>query len=160
MSRGTLILVGVLCVTAPITPAIAQTSKDSAGVRVVENVRPVWTGNRSWTLSAKPVVDIGSGDDSLYQLATVMGAVRLSDGSIAVATMSTNNIRVYDARGRYVRAIGRRGQGPGEFRQVMGLTRRPGDTLVVLDSREELEFYSPDGKFGRGLRSLSHKGDL
>jgi hypothetical protein len=45
--------------------------------------------------------------------------------------MSTNNVRVYDARGRYVRVIGRRGQGPGEFRQVMGLTRRPGDTLAA-----------------------------
>jgi hypothetical protein len=142
------------------TPAMAQASKDSAGIRVVDNTRPAWTANRSWTISAQPVVDIGSGEDSLYQLATVMGAVRLSDGSIAVATMSTNNIRVYDARGRYVRAVGRRGQGPGEFRQVMGLTRRPGDTLAVNDSREEIEFYSADGKFGRGLRHLSHSRGL
>ena len=159
MIRSTTILVGALLVVTPITHAIAQ-SKNSAGLRVVDNARPVWTGNRSWTLSAQPVVDIGSGDDSLYQLTTVMGAARLSDGSIAVATMSTSNVRVYDTRGRYVRAIGRRGQGPGEFRQVMGLMRRPGDTLAVIDSREEIEFYSADGKFGRGLRHLSHRGEL
>jgi hypothetical protein len=154
-------LICFLAVMTSIAPsAAAQSTKDSAGVRVVNNVRPAWTANRGWTLSAQPLVDIGSGEDSLYELATVMGAARLSDGSIAVANMGSSNIRVYDARGRYVRAIGRRGQGPGEFRQVMGLERRPGDTLAVIDSREEIEFYSADGKFGRALRSLSHRGEL
>jgi hypothetical protein len=151
-----LLMIAVIARTA----SAQSTTKDSAGVRIVENVRPVWAAGRGWSLSAQPLIDVGSGEDSLYELATVMGAVRLSDGSIAVANMGTSNIRVYDARGRYVRAIGRRGQGPGEFRQVMGLTRRPGDTLAVLDSRDEIEFYGSGGKFGRWLRHLSHGREL
>jgi hypothetical protein len=73
-------VIAVLATVATTTPAIAQSAKDSAGIRVVDNTRPAWTANRSWIISAQPVVDIGSGDDSLYQLATVMGAVRLGDG--------------------------------------------------------------------------------
>jgi len=151
----------VLIVASSATQVAAQSmTRDSAGVRIVDNTRPSWPAGKGWTLSPEPTVDIGSGEDSLYELATVMGAVRLSDGAIAIANMGTTNIRVYDARGRYLRAIGRRGQGPGEFRQVMGLVRRPGDTLAVIDSREEIEFFSIDGKFARGLRSLSHKDGL
>lgn len=137
-----------------------STIRDSAGIRIVDNVRAAWPAGRAWSIATPPLVDIGSGEDSLYELSTVMGAVRLSDGSIAVANMGSSNIRVYDPRGRFVRAIGRRGQGPGEFRQVMGLARRPGDTLVVVDSREELEYFTADGRFVRGLRSPSHRDGL
>ena len=144
----------VTCALVAITnacTALAQsTSKDSAGVRIVENTRPA---GRDWTVSPQPLVDIGSGEDTLYQLATVMGAVRLTSGHIAVAHMSTGNVRIYDARGRYIRALGRRGQGPGEFRQVMGVSRIPGDTIVVDDSRDEVELYSGDGKFLQGIRT-------
>jgi hypothetical protein len=106
------------------------------------------------------LVDIGSGDDTLYQLATVMGAVRLTSGQIAVAHMSTNNVRVYDARGRFVRVIGRQGQGPGEFRQVMGVSRLPGDTISVDDSRDEVELFSDEGKFLRGFRAARQQSGL
>lgn len=151
-----------LVVIATVAPSVnaQQVTRDSAGVRIVENARPAWSVAQSWRLAAQPSIDIGSGEDSLYELATVMGAARLSDGRIAVANMGTGNIRMYDARGRFVRAIGRRGQGPGEFRQVMGLVRRPGDTLAVIDSREEVEFYSADGKFARGARASSHWNGL
>lgn len=131
--------------------------RDSAGIRIVDNLRPAWAAGRAWTIAAQPLVNIGSGEDSLHELSTVMGAVRLSDGSIAVANMGSSNIRIYDPQGRFVRAIGRRGQGPGEFRQVMGVARRPGDTLVVIDSREEFEYFTADGRFVRGLRSPSHR---
>lgn len=154
-------LLGVLILASqPSTLAAQASTKDSAGVRIVESTRPSWPAGRAWTISPEPAIDIGSGEDSLYELNTVMGAVRLSDGTIAVANMGTNNIRVYDARGRYVRVVGRQGQGPGEFRQVMGLVRRPGDTLAVIDSRDEVELYSADGKYARVMKSLSRQGGL
>ena len=154
-------MTGLLVAVMSATPALAQsTTKDSAGVRIVENTRPSWAPGRAWNVSAQPLVDIGSGDDSLYQFMTVMGAVRLTSGYIAVAHMSTNNVRVYDARGRYVRVIGRQGQGPGEFRQVMGVSRLPGDTISVDDSRDEIELFDGEGKFLRGFRASRAQGGL
>jgi hypothetical protein len=160
--RGDLLFGGLVAAyAAGSTAAVAQvTARDSAGVRIVENALPSWPRGREWTLSAQPVVDIGAGQDSLDELATVMGATRLSDGSIAIANMGTNTIKLFDARGRYVRSIGRRGQGPGEFRQVMGIARMPGDTIAAIDSREEVEFFGVDGRFARGLRSPSRKEGL
>ena len=150
--RATGILVAIT--SAPV--ALAQsTSRDSAGVRIVENTRPA---GKDWTVTAQPLVDIGAGDDTVYQFHTVMGAVRLTSGQIAVANMSTANVRVYDGRGRYVRALGRQGQGPGEFRQVMGVSRLPRDTIAVDDSRDEVEFFSVEGKFLQGIKSPRKTG--
>jgi len=34
-------------------------ARDSAGIRIVENVAPVWGEGGEWQLSPRPVVDIG-----------------------------------------------------------------------------------------------------
>lgn len=142
-------------------PGVAQsTTRDSAGVRIVENTRPAWPAGSGWKVATTPDLDIGTRDDSLYQLATVMGAVRLSDGRIAVANMSTSNIRIYDARGRYLNALGRKGQGPGEFQQVLGIDRLPGDTLAIYDMWMELEYFLPDGTHLRGVQSMRMQDGL
>lgn len=135
-----------------VADAHAQAVRDSAGVRIVENTRPQWPAGRGWTLSSQPMLDIGGGDDTLYHLVTVMGAARLTSGEVAVAAMSSGNVRVFDARGRHVRTIGRSGRGPAEFLQVMGLHRASGDTLVVVDSRDEYEYFTPQGQHVRRLQ--------
>jgi hypothetical protein len=59
----------VLIASSLPTPMAAQSAmKDSAGVRIVENARPVWPAGRGWALSLQPTIDIGSGEDSLYEL--------------------------------------------------------------------------------------------
>lgn len=139
--------IGLMLAALPPFAARAQsTTRDSAGVRIVQNARPSWPAGREWKLDAAPTIDVGSGEDSLYELATVMGAVRLSDGRIAIANMSTSNVRIYDTRGRYVLAMGRKGDGPGEFQQILGLKRLADDTLGVVDGREQMEFFTPDGR--------------
>lgn len=55
------------------------------------------------------------------------------DGSILVADQKPTVIKVFDAQGRFMRAIGREGEGPGEFRSAYIAVR--GDTLVVQDAR-------------------------
>lgn len=55
------------------------------------------------------------------------------DGSILVADQKPTVIKVFDAQGRFLRAMGREGEGPGEFRSAYIAVR--GDTLVVQDAR-------------------------
>jgi len=54
------------------------------------------------------------------------------DGQVFVFEMLDRQIRVYDADGRFVRRIGRQGEGPGEFQRVsrFGVA---GDTLWTYD---------------------------
>ncbi len=108
--------------------------RDSAGIRIVENTTPLWQPGQEWRLSPEPVVDIGSvsaGEE--YELFQVWSAVRLSNGSIAVVNGSSQELRFYDADGRFVRVAGRRGGGPGEFQNVRWMHRMPGDSLITYD---------------------------
>ena len=69
-----------------------------------------------WTVARTPTVSIGSADGDLpYQLDRVFGAVRLADGTIVIGNSGSSELRLFDARGKFLRAIGRRGAGPGEF---------------------------------------------
>jgi hypothetical protein len=58
-------------------------------------------------------------------------------------------LRLYDAAGRRVAAVGRRGSGPGEF-QAMGPMSWKADTLVVFDVRQRrLTYITPSGALRR-----------
>jgi hypothetical protein len=54
------------------------------------------------------------------------------DGGFYVYDRQAVTIREYDARGRHVRLIGRRGAGPGEYAQVIGMAVS-GSRLLVWD---------------------------
>lgn len=71
---------------------------DSAGVQVVVN-RPPPTG-RSWRVEAAPRIDISSAaGDGGPQVSGVVGAVRLADGGVVVASGGTSTLLRYDADG-------------------------------------------------------------
>ncbi|MEX2284493.1 MAG: 6-bladed beta-propeller [Gemmatimonadota bacterium] len=69
---------------------------------------------------------------------------RSSAGLYFVAKGFGTNIKVFDASGRYLRTIGRSGQGPGEFHSIAALMVTPGDSLLVVDNgNRRLTVYSP-----------------
>ncbi len=110
------------------------TVRDSAGIRIVENALD---GLPLWTVSPDPLLRIGALEgaeaETLYQVNDID---RLSDGSWLVANGSTEEVRVFDADGGYVRTIGRRGEGPGEFVSLSSVFVLPGDTVAVWDARQ------------------------
>ncbi len=54
-------------------------------------------------------------------------------GLLLVAESNPQQVKVYDSSGRYLRSIGRQGEGPGEFKAAYIAVH--GDTLVVQDPR-------------------------
>lgn len=52
-------------------------------------------------------------------------------------------VRVFDRAGRFLRTVGRRGQGPGEFSVIHGLAIGPGDSLHVFHAGHSV--FSPKG---------------
>jgi hypothetical protein len=70
-------------------------------------------------------------------------------GLIAVLIQQDMQIRFYDANGRRTGTAGRKGSGPGEFRDVYNQSWKA-DTLVVYDgSQRRMTFLSPDAKLLR-----------
>ena len=134
---------------APFATANTQTVRDSAGIQIVENRGPGLTAARAWRIDPQPIVTIGgqhADSDTLNEMNLVMGITRLSDGRYAVGVQASHAVRFYDAGGKYLGFAGRRGQGPGEFRQIMGVWSTRGDTLAVLDLGE-IEYFSGAGQF-------------
>lgn len=108
------------------TPSIAGVGRDSAGVMIVESREPEWPAGTGWRLAAAPQVEIEIEGG-------VAGIVGLPDGRLVVADGGASEIRMYDASPRLIRAAGRAGDGPGEYRRINAVGVGPGDTLWVYD---------------------------
>lgn len=107
--------------------------EDSAGIAIATSARPAWESD-GWSLSEQPVLQIGVIDgDSAYQLFRVRGAVRLSDGRIAIANDGSSEIRYFDGSGAHIRSVGGSGRGPGEFMSVSVLIPFLADSLIAGD---------------------------
>ena len=87
----------------------------------------------TWQVDTAAVLKIGkAGEDPVNQLYRVRGIAELHDGTVAIANQGSSEVRLYDANGRFVRALGRAGQGPGEFAALRDLLVR-GDPLYAYD---------------------------
>ncbi len=139
------------CSTGDTDPAIT-TTRDSAGVAIVEN--DLQRLSASCVMSPEPTVSIGAaGGDEAYQLFRVFGARKLSDGRIALVNQGSQELRFYDANGKFVGRGGRAGRGPGEFENAFYHWVLPGDTIWVGDYRPwQFHIFSPDGSWKRTVR--------
>lgn len=82
-----------------------------------------------------------------YALAQVWGATVLSDGRIAVSDGLSREVRLFDRSGTFLRAIGREGDGPGEFRALREVAALPGDRILAWDiQRGNASIFTDDGE--------------
>jgi hypothetical protein len=108
--------------------------RDSAGIEIVESRLPSGDAATTWWVDEAPLLEIGVEDGPPeYQFSRVEGALRLPDGRIVVADAGSREIRIFDAEGRFLSASGRRGDAPGEYREIIGLGYGPGDSIWVFD---------------------------
>jgi hypothetical protein len=99
----------------------------------------------------RAVEDLRIGSDTMPDeiLTTVGGIAVGAGGTVYVIQPREGLVKVFNARGRFVRTIGRRGAGPGEFQLPRGSGWK-GDSLWVADlAQRRISFFSPDGRFLR-----------
>lgn len=76
-----------------------------------------------------------------------------SRGRVYLRGYFSTEVKVYDDQGTHLTTIGREGEGPGEFKGVMGLVIGPADSLFVFDVfNMRLSVFSPDHEFARSAR--------
>ncbi len=92
----------------------------------------IWKASERWHIVRD--LEIGAGAHSgpllFSQIVAVGGA---PNGDIVAADGSSSEVRMFDAHGKYVRTLGRSGSGPGEFKNVTGLTWDAAGRLWVAD---------------------------
>ena len=125
--------------------AVGVTMRDSSGIRIVENHAPVWPRGRFWTLDPEPEFVLGeregaggtepegNRDDQGGRIWQVRGLARLVDGRIAVLSQGNHRVFIFEPSGKLSKALGGRGDGPGEFVRPERLQYLPPDTLAVWD---------------------------
>lgn len=131
--------------------AAAVQTRDSAGIAIVENVGRA-PGALGWTVDTTPLVSIGGDGQAGGALVEVTDAIRLGDGRIVIASAGTQQIRFYGTDGRLLRAVGRAGEGPGEFGTPFWLGRLRGDSVAVWDAGlRRFSIFTPAGDFARNV---------
>lgn len=142
------------------SPAIE--TRDSAGVRIVENERPAEDSRLQWRIGPEPSVSIGevAGEDP-YLLDGANDAAVLPDGRIVVANGGTNELRVFDSGGAHLATWGGEGEGPGEFTSLAAAGRWRGDSVVAWNrSTWVVSIFDAEGALGRSFVLDSEAGVL
>lgn len=141
-------------------PALQVQVEDSAGILIIENPRPPEGSRLGWRIGSEPTVSIGEVDgEEPYLLHVAWDATRLGDGRIVVTNTSTQELRVFDARGAYLETWGGAGEGPGEFTELWQVERWPGDSIVAWTApRQGISVFASDGSFGRTF-NMERDGD-
>ncbi len=145
----------VLCASAGLLFCAAATGAGWQGKEVVKDgVRYVTSpaepmeGRREITL--KELWRLGAEDDPQGEIfGLVIGAFRDTDGNICLLDSQASELRVYTPAGKFVRALGRRGEGPGEFQMAASACQMPNGAYAVAQTFPgKLVTFNRDGTPG------------
>ncbi|MYA12386.1 MAG: hypothetical protein F4087_02255 [Gemmatimonadetes bacterium] len=134
-----------------LTPQIE--TRDSAGIRIIENPRPLEGSRLPWRIGPEPTVSIGerTGEEP-YMLYLPSSFFRFPDGRIVVANRGTEEVRVFDSRGTHLATWGGEGDGPAEFETLGDVEPWPGDSILAWDFGDyAISIFDADGNYGRSF---------
>ncbi len=138
-------------------PASAVPQRDSAGVAIVEIRSPPWAAP-VWatvdTVNVMRVKPLDSIPATFFR--SLNSADMLRDGSIVTLDWTSGEVNVFAANGKFLRRIGRTGQGPGEFEYPVVVMVGPGDSIHVINPDQRIDVFSSDGKYARRVRLGLH----
>lgn len=81
------------------------------------------------------------------------------DGLIYVADRKAVQVKVFGPNGKFLRSIGKQGQGPGEVGGIRDISFTPAREILVNDTRtKRLHYFTLEGKFLRSVTAPSTIG--
>ncbi|NOR15646.1 MAG: 6-bladed beta-propeller [Candidatus Aminicenantes bacterium] len=80
--------------------------------------------------------------------------IDLKQSLVYIADSGNQRIVVFDLDGNFVRTLGQKGQGPGEFNNPTGLCVDDNSRIVVADyQNNRIQIFSPEGKFLQNINT-------
>jgi hypothetical protein len=131
------VLVSVSCQGKPSSVHEVAIDTTLDGTVVVNNYGDgIWVAGSGWTIV--PRVRIGSRDGSAHSAFGYAGDIEVDDdGRIYVLDRQVEQIQVFAGDGSYVRTIGGKGRGPGEFSNVIGMVFDPSGRLWTFNQANQ-----------------------
>jgi len=130
-------------------------SGDVAAV-TVESDAALWTEDAAWRVDTVPALAVGlqNGPED-YQFYRLTDALRLEDGTLVASNAGSGELRFYGADGRFIKAVGGRGGGPGEFAEFSGLRScRTADGRLLVDDtgQDRVNAFTTSGEYLATIR--------
>jgi hypothetical protein len=125
------------------------TIEEENGITVVKNPIEPKYGEDVFSLEEElSIRGVEEREEYMFDYAVSMAIS--NNGDIYILDIQQKNIRIFDSEGKYLKTIGRPGQGPGELEMPTQIQITSRDELVVFDlRRRSLEYFSLNGEFLR-----------
>jgi len=131
------------------------TIEEVDGVMVVKNPKEPMYEEEVFSLEEELSIGVAEGAEEYMFLDAREIAVDNRE-RIFVSDRRGLHIKVFDKFGKYIKSIGRKGQGPGEFSQISSIQITPRNELMVYERNGfKLTFFSLDGDY---IRTVLLKG--
>lgn len=115
-------------------------------------VNPDKPQNGVWDFNLNKVWAVESGGEELL---IRVGQIRTdSDGNVYVMERKHGKIFKFDKNGKFVTTIGKRGEGPGEFRMAFSFFI-VGDNIIVPSMGGMFQYFGKDGEFRKQVNTGS-----
>jgi hypothetical protein len=136
-----ILLIPVSCGKKPETAARVEVID---GVEHVHNTGTSLHPDRSVTF----VEELSVGGEEYDMLFRPMRFIVDREGSIYISDLQDQTIKVFGPNGEFIRSIGRKGEGPGEFAYLGSQTFLPDGRLLAMDSMTmRLNLFDPEGTY-------------
>jgi len=119
------------------------------GIKLVRNPRDPLYGEFAFQLQEDLKIGDPTRDDYYFPRGVSIAVDR--EGNLYAADFGNKRVQMYDRSGRYLRTIGRTGQGPGEY-GFPGNVEVDADGNVCVNSSPFIVVFSPAGLFKRKIR--------
>jgi len=143
----------IICLTLGFCLAACKGKVQKAKVETVDGV--AYVHNPATPLH--PTKAVIFEEELIYKEKDEAGEIRLfkpgrfavdAQGQIYIGDNSDMAIKVFDPQGKYLRAIGRKGEGPGEFTFIGDMVPLPDGRLLVTDFQaRRTSFFDYEGQF-------------
>lgn len=120
---------------------------EEGGVPVVQNPKePIHEGPVIELVEDLTIRGSEEDDEQMFQSINTMDVDE--EGFIYILDEQAGNIKVFDSDGHFLKSIGKKGQGPGEFGLPISLALLPGNKIVVNDmGQRKLLFFDKGGNY-------------
>jgi len=126
-------------------PQWKGTIEEENGVKVIKNPNEPLYGEITFELEED--LSIGNEEDENYLFYKIRDIQVDKEGKIYVLDSGNHRLQVYDKNGIYIRTIGKKGQGPGEFNTPRCISiDNENSKILVADSSMTISTFNKEGK--------------
>lgn len=127
------------------------TIEEVDGVTIVKNPKEPIYGEDVFSLEEELSIGEAEGREE-YMFSRIRSIAVDDTGRIYVLDWKEIHVKVFDQNGTFIRTIGKKGQGPGEFIMPLSILITNQNELVVNDFRSRLAFFSLEGQFKKNIQ--------